>query len=320
MARADHEFLRDRHRDRQRQGRARRAGRRQFRRHQPVLRDRIGQHHRHHANGTIGGLVGLNGVTDSRNLMTGTIANSYATGPVTATGDVVAGGLVGSNSSSDHDRPTRAGAVNGDVVTGGLVGANDVDRPPTPSTSGTITIHRDRRRHATARPVPDAGGLVGDNDGQITNSYATGAVHVNGGDGTAGGLAGFNSGTIANSYATGSVTHNGDVLMRRTGRRQRRKHQQLVRDRHRQRSTPRPGRRGRVRRLQCRRGLQSYATRQRHRRRRQRSPAASSESISAIINLAYALGNVVSRVERHSGRFRRHQRRLSSTRSSRPAR
>ena len=54
------------------------------------------------SNGIIGGLVGLNGVTNSPSLMIGTITNSYATGAVTATGDVVAGGLVGANSSTHH--------------------------------------------------------------------------------------------------------------------------------------------------------------------------------------------------------------------------
>ena len=96
----DHELLRDRPGERQRQGRARRTGRRQFRRHQRVLRNRIGQQHRR-LDGMIGGLVGLNGITTVMgNLLTGTIANSYATGGLHATGDVIAGGLVGSNSSS----------------------------------------------------------------------------------------------------------------------------------------------------------------------------------------------------------------------------
>ncbi len=54
-----------------------------------------------------------------------------------------------------------------------------------------------------------AGGFVGDNqDGTISNSYATGAVSTTNGDVTRGGFAGFNLGSITNSYATGAVTAN----------------------------------------------------------------------------------------------------------------
>ena len=60
------------------------------------------------------------------------------------------------------------------------------------------------------------GGLVGDNkDGEITNSYATGAVIGTGGDEVyVGGLVGYNYwGTITRSYATGAVTGTGgDVV------------------------------------------------------------------------------------------------------------
>ena len=48
------------------------------------------------------------------------------------------------------------------------------------------------------------GGLVGDNSGTISSSYATGSV--TGTSNYVGGLAGGNSGTISSSYATGSVT------------------------------------------------------------------------------------------------------------------
>ena len=48
------------------------------------------------------------------------------------------------------------------------------------------------------------GGLVGENDGTITNSYATGTVS-GAGDRFIGGLVGASRGMITNSYATGSV-------------------------------------------------------------------------------------------------------------------
>ena len=56
-----------------------------------------------------------------------------------------------------------------------------------------------------------SGGLVGKNDGTITNSYATGNIIVEGKMDNvrrvvAGGLAGWNTGTITNSYATANVT------------------------------------------------------------------------------------------------------------------
>jgi hypothetical protein len=47
------------------------------------------------------------------------------------------------------------------------------------------------------------GGLVGDNDGSISNSYSTGTVR---GDSRIGGLVGLNSGNINNSYSTGVVS------------------------------------------------------------------------------------------------------------------
>jgi hypothetical protein len=53
------------------------------------------------------------------------------------------------------------------------------------------------------------GGLVGENDGAASNSYATGSVI---GDAAVGGLVGFsNSGTVSNSYSTGGVTGSSSV-------------------------------------------------------------------------------------------------------------
>jgi len=47
------------------------------------------------------------------------------------------------------------------------------------------------------------GGLVGGNDGTVSNSYSSGNVT---GDGCVGGLVGINEGTVTNSYSSGSVT------------------------------------------------------------------------------------------------------------------
>jgi hypothetical protein len=54
----------------------------------------------------------------------------------------------------------------------------------------------------------DVGGLVGKNEGTVSNSYATGSVT---GDDFVGGLAGQNSATMSNSYSTGNVTGNTHV-------------------------------------------------------------------------------------------------------------
>jgi len=57
------------------------------------------------------------------------------------------------------------------------------------------------------------GGLVGQNDGQIIDSYAVGQVNSGGsGDSTsAGGLVGFNQGSVSNSYATGNSKSTGSA-------------------------------------------------------------------------------------------------------------
>ncbi len=51
------------------------------------------------------------------------------------------------------------------------------------------------------------GGLVGVNDGTVSDSYATGNVS---GDSNVGGVVGSNSGTVSDSYATGNVSGDGD--------------------------------------------------------------------------------------------------------------
>lgn len=81
--------------------------------------------------------------------------------------------------------------ITGDDYVGGLVGKN----------SGEISSS-----YAIGAVSGDysAGGLVGDNSGEISSSYATGAVL---GDEIAGGLVGWNyNGEISQSYATGAVS------------------------------------------------------------------------------------------------------------------
>uniref|UniRef100_A6VSI9 Filamentous haemagglutinin family outer membrane protein n=1 Tax=Marinomonas sp. (strain MWYL1) TaxID=400668 RepID=A6VSI9_MARMS len=132
----------------------------------------------------VGGLVGYNN---------GTISNAYATGTVTGTDYV--GGLVGYNNGTISNA-YATGTVTGTDYVGGLVGQQ--------YTKGT-TINA----YATGAVVGStgsgqyAGGLVGDNSGIISKSYATGGVVINR---FAGGLVGRNQGTISNTYATGMVS------------------------------------------------------------------------------------------------------------------
>jgi hypothetical protein len=63
--------------------------------------------------------------------------------------------------------------------------------------------------NATVTGGDYVGGLVGRNDGTVSNSYSTGGVTGN--FGRVGGLVGRNEGTVSNSYSTGSVTGNEHV-------------------------------------------------------------------------------------------------------------
>ncbi len=57
------------------------------------------------------------------------------------------------------------------------------------------------------------GGLVGYNDGTLTNAYATGAVTASGVDSAAGGLVGYSDSAISKVYATGAVIgRNGAIV------------------------------------------------------------------------------------------------------------
>jgi filamentous hemagglutinin family protein len=149
--------------------------------------------------------VGLvNGTVKSTNSDTGalagwnegTISNSYATTTVTGLGNV--GGLVGgTGGSSTIDRSyATTGIVTGAFFTGGLVGYNQ----------GAIS---NSYSTGTVKAQSQSGGLVGYmlNSGTITNSYSTSTVE--GTNNTMGGLLGYwigSGGSISNSYATGTVS------------------------------------------------------------------------------------------------------------------
>jgi filamentous hemagglutinin family protein len=130
----------------------------------------------------------------------GTIANSYATGSVT--GNNMVGGLVGGSQlaaiySSYSTSGVTASDPNG-THAGGLVGYNN----------GTIT-NSYATGTVTAPNRWSVGGLVGYHDGTITDSYSTGSVS---GIARVGGLVGWNNGgVITNSYSAGSVSGTSNV-------------------------------------------------------------------------------------------------------------
>ena len=144
-----------------------------------------------HTKGTVSGdsqTGGLAGQNDG-----GTIEGSRALGAVTGANQV--GGLVGENKGSISNSYAQ-GAVTGDSQTGGLVGRH---------LGGTISgSHSDSEVAGTDSRI---GGLVGVNESnaRIVNSYTGGNARV-AGKNQVGGLVGENKGNISNSYARGSVT------------------------------------------------------------------------------------------------------------------
>jgi filamentous hemagglutinin family protein len=182
----------------------------------------------------VGGLVGQNGVTIPQIegppvASIGTINSSYANVAVTMTGAFsAAGGLVGSNAQGSTITNSQAfGAVTStaqDVAfAGGLVGLNagtvTSTTQPGPGSAcaiGALFSCATGNVGAPGAAWLSAGGLVGENSGQIERSFATGNVQT-GDNGKAGGLVGGNilceqcfgqsaPATIVNSWASGNVT------------------------------------------------------------------------------------------------------------------
>lgn len=135
----------------------------------------------------VGGLVG--------SMADGLITNSDVSGTVTGPGAFNLGGLVGvaSNGTFSNDFST-ATVANAHSGAGGLIGR---------LSSGSVT-----NSYSTGSlPSNDInsfliGGLIGSNNGVITNSYSTATVF---GGTEVGGFAGHNGNSITNSYSTGNV-------------------------------------------------------------------------------------------------------------------
>ena len=148
---------------------------------------------------SVGGLVGINAVTDDGDVAL--ITNSYSTAEVSGISHV--GGLVANNSSEGRIVASYAtGDVTGTRLAGGLVGYNIGairDSFATGNVTGSVT--ESAREYAV-------GGLVGNSWGSIVATYATGNVE---GNQYVGGLVGWSAARYGDtrviaSYSTGNVS------------------------------------------------------------------------------------------------------------------
>ncbi|MDB5511959.1 MAG: hypothetical protein JWR08_1442 [Enterovirga sp.] len=146
------------------------------------------------SSGSVSGVTAVGGLVGSNS---GTIANSSSSAAVSGTGND-AGGLVGENRGGTITGSSASGPVGGSAFhVGGLLGHNYDGTVTNSSASGTAQ---------STNTAGGAGGLVGENDGTVTLSFATGAATA---PVDAGGLVGTNTGTISRSYATGAATGSG---------------------------------------------------------------------------------------------------------------
>lgn len=147
------------------------------------------------ASGSVGAAPGITYVSSAGGLVgsnDGTISQSFATGAVSGSSNV--GGLVGYSNGGTITGSHATGAVTGtSSYVGGLVG-------------GTWSESLISYSYATGRVSGSygTGGLVGDNQGEITHSFATGEVLAT--SSNTGGLVGVSSGKISYAYATGTVS------------------------------------------------------------------------------------------------------------------
>ena len=152
------------------------------------------------ASSNVGGLVGYN--------KGGTIKKSDATGPVTTdnASSYRVGGLVGKNDNTTSliENCFASGPVTtfgNDSYIGGLVGSTQ-SKIDICSAIGNVTASGNGCR---------AGGLVGyQENGEVTNSFATGIVSANADACRAGGLVGYSRNKISYCYATGATSANED--------------------------------------------------------------------------------------------------------------
>jgi hypothetical protein len=155
------------------------------------------------ARGEVGGFVGNN---------QGTIQTSRATGSVSGTWTEV-GGFAGINGDDDTD---GVGVIKNSYATGDVTNSGEVDPSylATGEVGGFVGDNQGtiQTSHATGAVTGDeeVGGFVGENEATISeSSYATGRVVAE--DDQAGGFVGYNDGgQISDSYATGDASSNTD--------------------------------------------------------------------------------------------------------------
>ena len=146
----------------------------------------------------MGGLIGLLQGTPERMWAETQVVDCSSNSPVTGrdNSDHI-GGLIGENGRTGKIYRSHAtGAVYGEEEVGGLVGWNEGDIVECYAT-GNITSAIDADR---------LGGLVGRNRGHIHGCYATGSVTGDFNSDHLGGLVGKNENRIVNCYATGAVS------------------------------------------------------------------------------------------------------------------
>jgi hypothetical protein len=174
-----------------------------------TITDSVASVNVHGVNGYAGGMVGDNrdgrisrsstsGEVTGKSMIGGFAGNAVGTfEEIIATGDVSGdsdvGGLIGMLGNLSPLSDSRAeGDVSGNTSIGGLVGG---------SLSGSTILRSHAIGNVTATGR-DAGGLIGQSGGDVSDSQATG--HVTG-EYNVGGLTGSNNGTITHSQSTGNV-------------------------------------------------------------------------------------------------------------------
>ncbi len=150
-------------------------------------------------NRAVGGLVGL-----ARNT---SITNSYVSwdGNISLSqvgGDENVGGLVGLSEDTRILNSYSFNVVRGIKNLGGLVGKNKVVVSELSLNSATIRYSFSRSVVLpivrTGVPILAVGGLVGDNEGSISDTYSFSVLHASFQKNTLGGLIGVNSGSLTN--------------------------------------------------------------------------------------------------------------------------
>lgn len=124
------------------------------------------------------------------------------------------GGIVGINSEGSVQQSIAGGTVTGDIAVGGIVGHND-GKITESASRGTVTNNRENNSGAGG-PSMSIGGCIGRNGGEglVNQCYTTGAVE---GEEMTGGVAGENMGEITTVYWNNEKSGQSDGVGDNTG-------------------------------------------------------------------------------------------------------